>query len=237
MLLTLLAASISVVAHAEGVPADVERVVRVAIATANPQATIDAVAPAPIPGLTQVVSNGEVLYVSNDGTYLFFQGSLYRIADKTDMAEVALAPVRAAALADVTESDAIVYKAPEEKFVVTVFTDVECGYCRMFHGKINDYLAAGITVRYVSFPRSGPNTPAWTTAEAVWCSEDRQAALTTAKLGQAVTAEPCANPVAKDFALGRRVGVRGTPAIYDARGRQLGGFVSPEVMLRALQAP
>ncbi len=38
---------------------------------------------------------------------------------------------------------------------VTVFTDIDCGYCRKLHGEIAKYNDNGIRVRYLFFPRSG----------------------------------------------------------------------------------
>ena len=49
----------------------------------------------------------------------------------------------------------IVYKAPNEKHSITVFTDISCGYCRKLHRELNDLLDAGITVKYLAFPRGG----------------------------------------------------------------------------------
>lgn len=213
-----------------------DRTVRAAIAQANPQASVQSVHESPIPGVYAVVSDGEVLYVAEDGKHLFFQGRLFSIADRTDFAETILAPARRELVAAELEH-AIVYKAPNERHRLTVFTDVTCGFCQMFHAKIEDYMKAGITIRYLAFPRGGPGSDGFRKAEAIWCSEDRKAALTAAKLKQDVSAPACANDVAGDFALGQRVGVRGTPAIITDDGRIIGGMLTPEQALEALKAP
>ena len=44
----------------------------------------------------------------------------------------------------------------------------------------------------------------------------------------------CSNPIAKDYELGKQVGVDGTPAIYGPDGTQLGGYLSPADMLAKL---
>ena len=49
----------------------------------------------------------------------------------------------------------ITYKAENEKYVVNVFTDITCGYCRKMHAEMADYNARGITFRYLAYPRSG----------------------------------------------------------------------------------
>lgn len=221
---------------ADAVSQATDRTIRDTIAKANPQATVQSVHESPIPGVYAVVSDGEVLYVAEDGKHLFFQGRLFSIADRSDFAETILAPARRELVAAELEH-AIVYKAPNERHRLTVFTDVTCGFCQMFHAKIEDYMKAGITIRYLAFPRGGPGSDGFRKAEAIWCSEDRKAALTAAKLKQDVSAPACANDVAGDFALGQRVGVRGTPAIITDDGRIIGGMLTPEQALEALKAP
>ena len=72
----------------------------------------------------------------------------------------------------------------------------------------------GIRVRYLFYPRTDPDTSSWTKAEQVWCSTNRNDALTRAKLDQPLLTKPCANnPVARDYALGKSFGVEGTPSI------------------------
>jgi len=112
-----------------------------------------------------------------------------------------------------------------------VFTDVDCGYCRRLHQQIADYNSVGITVEYLFFPRAGPNTESFNQAIAVWCSADRNAALTKAKSGEKLEAKTCPNPIAEEFELGRRIGVSGTPAIIAEDGTQIGGYLPPEQMI------
>jgi len=54
----------------------------------------------------------------------------------------------------------------------------------------------------------------------VWCSADRKAALTRAKLGEALDSQPCGNtPVAQEYELGQAIGLEGTPGIVAATAR------------------
>ena len=89
------------------------------------------------------------------------------------------------------ESQMVMFSPPQPKYTVTVFTDVDCAYCRELHRQIADYNRLGVRVRYVFYPRTGPNTESWHKAEQVWCSADRKAALTRAKLGEPLDAKPC----------------------------------------------
>jgi thiol:disulfide interchange protein DsbC len=118
-----------------------------------------------------------------------------------------------------------------------VFTDVDCGYCRQLHRDIDTLTALGIEVRYLSYPRTGPNTESWTKAEHVWCAKDRGTALTEAKRGADVPSTPgcTATPVAAQYELGRSVGVSGTPAIFAETGEELGGYLPPAALFERLE--
>ena len=204
-----------------------------AIRAINARLAIDHVAPSPLPGFVEVVTGGQVVYVSNDGKYMM-QGSLYDLAAKKDVGESVLAGVRRDLLKRVPESDRIVFAAPNPKHTVVVFTDVECGFCRKFHSQIADYNKAGITVEYLAFPRAGLGSPDYETMVSVWCSTDRKKALTDAKNDRPIAKRSCSNPVADEYRLGQRAGLEGTPMILSEDGSVLGGYVSPDELQAAL---
>jgi len=120
-----------------------------------------------------------------------------------------------------------VFAPSQAKYTVTVFTDLDCGYCRKLHAQIADFNRAGIAVDYVFWPRSGLVGDSYDKAVSVWCAADRRKAFTDAKLGLSIPKATCANPVAQDYNLGIAVGVDGTPAIFASDGTQLGGFLTP----------
>jgi thiol:disulfide interchange protein DsbC len=132
-------------------------------------------------------------------------------------------------LAAVPESQMVVFSPKDPKYTISVFTDVDCTYCRKLHSQIADYNRLGIKVRYLFFPRSGPDTESWEKAEAVWCASNRGEALTRAKRGEELSKpKSCSNtPVAKEYQLGEDVGVRGTPAIVLENGEMLPGYLPP----------
>lgn len=204
-----------------------------AIRTINASLAIDHVAPSPLPGFVEVVTGGQVVYVSNDGKYML-QGSLYDLAGKKDVGESILAGVRRDLLKRIPESDRIVFAAPDPKHTVVVFTDVECGFCRKFHSQIADYNKAGITVEYMAFPRGGIGSPDYDKMVSIWCSADRNKALTDAKNDRPVAKRSCTNPVATEYALGQRAGLTGTPMILAEDGTVLGGYVPPGELQVAL---
>ena len=120
------------------------------------------------------------------------------------------------------------------KHTVSVFTDIDCGYCRRMHQQMADYNKAGIRVQYLFFPRAGVGSESFDKAVSVWCATDRNKALSDAKAGVALDKKECANPIAEEYALGNKIGVSGTPAVIAADGTQLGGYLPPEQMLQRL---
>jgi len=207
---------------------------RAAILKAVPDAEITSIKPSPIPGYREVAINGRIVYVSADGKYLV-QGSLIELSSRDNLTAASEAVIRRADLDAVPRDRRIIFSPPNPKYRITVFTDIDCGYCRKMHTQIAEYNKAGISVEYLFFPRSGPNTDSFTKAISVWCSSDRRKALTDAKADRPLPKKTCANPIAMDYELGRKIGVDGTPAIYAADGTQIGGYVAPAEMLVRLE--
>jgi thiol:disulfide interchange protein DsbC len=210
---------------------------RVTLAKQLPGAKPEDLRPSPIPGVYEWTNGAEIAYVSSDGKFAI-DGDLYDLAKKDDLTEARRRDVRAKLLSEIPESDMLVFSPPAKdvKYTVTVFTDVDCGYCRKLHSQIADYNRLGIRVRYLFFPRTGPGTESWAKAEQVWCSADRNDALTRAKRGETIAAKPCGpNPVARDYELGKDFGVRGTPAIVLANGNMVDGYLPPPLLVKEVK--
>jgi thiol:disulfide interchange protein DsbC len=191
--------------------------------------------PSVVPGLYEMTHGLDIAYVTADGQYAF-SGDLIELAKNDNLTETRRRALRAKLIGDVPESEMLVFGPRDPKYTVTVFTDVDCAYCRQLHSQISEYNRLGIRVRYLFFPRSGPNTESWTKAERVWCSTNRNEALTVAKRGGAVQGKSCPNPVARHYALGRDFGLQGTPAIIGADGELIGGYMPPPELMQHLAA-
>jgi thiol:disulfide interchange protein DsbC len=193
------------------------------------------VQPTPIAGIFEVLRGSDILYMTRDGQYAF-TGDLYQVPSRANLTEVHRRDLRRKLIEAIPESRMVVFSPADPKYTVTVFTDVDCGYCRALHRQIADYNRLGVRVRYVFFPRTGPNTASWHKAEQVWCSADRKAALTRAKLGEALEAPVCSNtPVAQEYELGQAIGLEGTPGIVAANGALVGGYLPPDALVEQLK--
>lgn len=189
--------------------------------------------PSPLPGLYQVTAPPMVFYMSKDARYVI-NGDIVDLKNKVNLSSSERAAAKKAALDQISEKDMIIYKPKKVKHVVTVFTDIDCGYCRKLHSEIAQYNKLGIEIRYVAFPRAGIGSDSYRKAVAVWCSKDRKKAMTEAKRGVQIAAKNCDNPVAKEYELGQELGVNGTPALVLEDGEVFPGYAPPERLSAAL---
>lgn len=208
---------------------------RVAIASKIPGTRPEDLHPSPVPGIYELTRGADLIYVTSDGKYAFI-GDLYDLPKNNDLTEEQRKAIRARMIAAIPESEMVIFGPKNPRYTVTVFTDVDCAYCRELHSQIGEYNRLGVRVRYIAYPRSGPDTESWTKAEQVWCSPDRNAALTRAKLGEPLTTKVCANnPVAREYALGKDFQLEGTPAIVLADGELVPGYMPPDMLVQHLK--
>lgn len=198
-----------------------------------PDLTPENITETPVKGLYQVMVGSQVVYVSGDGKYLL-QGELINLDTRENLSQTASNNVRKTKLAAFNEKEMIVFRAKDEKHQITVFSDIDCVYCRKLHAGIDDYLDAGITVRYLFYPRSGPNTDSYFKAISVWCATDRNEALTEAKLNNNIVNKTCDNPVDEHMALAAKFGITGTPAIITSSGKLIPGYVPAKHLIKEL---
>jgi thiol:disulfide interchange protein DsbC len=198
------------------------------LAARFPGVEAEHVRPSPLPGLWEVAIGPQVVYFTEDGRYMV-RGELLDMMSGQNLTEQRQSELRLELVKDLDPARMVVFAAEKPRHTITVLTDIDCGYCRRLHREIGEYNALGISVQYLFLPLAGPGSPSWAKAEAVWCSKDRNEALTRAKLGDDVTASvPCVNtPVAEHYALAGELGVSGTPAILTAKGELVRGFVQP----------
>jgi len=194
---------------------------------------VEDIQPAPIPGLYEVVSGTDVGYVSQDGRF-YVDGDVFDMQTRRNLTDQRRKAGRVALLKGIEDGDTIVFAPKDAKYTLSVFTDVDCTYCRKLHSQIDQFNSLGIKVRYLMYPRSGPGSPAWQQAQAVWCSADRKDALTRAKRGEHIEAKSCKDSVAKQYALGEELGVRGTPGIFTEDGEYIAGYMPPAQLLQHL---
>ena len=198
-----------------------------------PNASSIAISETPIEGVLMVQVSGDIVYATADGKYLI-QGRVIDMDTREDLTEGAKSDVRREIMADMDMSTQIVFTPEEPEYELTVFTDIDCGYCRKLHDQVPAYNEAGISIRYMAFPRAGIGSRSYEKAVTVWCADDPREAMTTAKAGQEMAPVQCDNPVAEQYQLGMSLGVSGTPALLTPDGQLIPGYVPPAQLRQRL---
>ena len=196
-----------------------------------PNADSIAISETPIPGILMVQVAGDIVYATADGRYLI-QGRVVDMETREDLTEGAKSELRRELMAGIDTSRQITFAPEEPVYDLTVFTDIDCGYCRKLHAQMDEYNEQGISIHYMAFPRAGIGSRSYEKAVSVWCAEDQQEAMTQAKAGADPDPAQCDNPIAEQYQLGMELGVSGTPALLTSDGQLIPGYVPPE-QLRA----
>lgn len=194
---------------------------------------LDSVRVSPVPGIYEVASGSQVVYMSADGRYMF-QGELVDMQTRQNLTEPTRRKAILKAIEGIDEKQMVIYEPEKTRHTITVLTDIDCGYCRKLHNEIDEFMDAGIRVRYMMYPRAGKGSDAYNKAVAVFCSDDPNQALTDAKNGKRIEMRTCDNPVDSQMALVEQVGARGTPFIIFENGQVQPGYAPAKEMARVL---
>ncbi|MEO7557842.1 MAG: DsbC family protein [Gammaproteobacteria bacterium] len=206
---------------------------RKALAMIAPDTQPDAITLSAIPGLYEIVYGTDVFYMTKDGRYML-QGDVIDMVQRRNATEAKRAEVRLKELGAIKEESMIVFAPKETKHTLTVFTDIDCGYCRKLHSEIAELNSHGIKVRYLAFPRAGLDSPSYDKAVTVWCSKDRNQAMTSAKSDEVLEKKTCDNPVKQHMALAKKLNVTGTPTLMLEDGQFIPGFVPVDKLIKLL---
>jgi len=212
-----------------------EAAIRKALSLAMPASKVEAIKPSVIKGLYEASVGANIYYVSEDGKYLI-QGRLVDIAARKDLTEEKLNGTRKLAIENMGKENMIIFAAKIPKYTVTIFTDIDCGYCRKLHSELDQYSAQGITIQYLFFPRAGKGSDSYNKAVSVWCADDRNAALTAAKKDKSIAVKTCDNPIDKHMKLAEDFDVKGTPMIVTEAGNILPGYLPAKQLVEALES-
>jgi thiol:disulfide interchange protein DsbC len=209
-----------------------EATIRGKLKQARPDFNITSVRPSVASGIYEIqLQGGPVLYATADGDF-FILGDLFSVGIDgiVNLAEQQRDLERKELIAAVKEEDMIVFTAQgETRGSVTVFTDVDCFYCQKLHLEVPALNEAGIEVRYLAYPREGIGSASYRKIATAWCADNPQQTLTMLKNRQAVPDNVCpGNPVADQYLLGQKVGVRGTPALVLETGEMVPGYMAAD---------
>lgn len=207
--------------------------IKAELARAFPELKSAIVKPSPVSGMYEVEHDSKIFYATSDGKYLFM-GDVLDLRAKNNLTETRRAAIRTRLLDEVGEENMLVIGPDKAKRTLTVFTDVDCGYCAKFHLDVPALNKQGVKVRYLFYPRTGIGSESYKRAVAVWCADDRAKAIGIAKAGGRLNMKTCPNPVESHFQLGQRLEIGGTPSIFVDDGKVLPGYVPAPRLLGML---
>ncbi len=230
----------------DSVKLSVEETIATALRTAQPNLIMQSATQVEGQALYEVeLTSGEVLYTTPDGKF-FIYGSLFEASQDglVNLTAKRGDAKRQKMLAAVSVDDMVVFQSKgEQKAVISVFTDVDCGYCRKLHREVPKLNELGITVRYLAYPRAGvysdnsrtKYTGSYKKLKSVWCDDDRAAAMSKAKATGFIKENlGCDAPIEAHLALGEQFGVRGTPALVFETGELVPGYMPADQLAKKL---
>ena len=228
LFITLVFVSISTIALA----ADDIEILKKNLSKRMPGIEITRITTSPLPGLYQVVSGPQVVYMTKDAKFMI-DGDLVNLATKQNHTEEAKSGIRLTTINALGEENMLIYTPEKVKHTITVITDINCPYCRRLHDEMGDYLKYGVKVRYIFMPLKGKDD--YDTTVSVWCSKDRNLSLDIAKAGGSIESKTCDNPIKRQLELSRKIGIRGTPAIILEDGTMLPGYVPIDKLIKEIR--
>jgi len=182
------------------------------------------------------VANNQILYVSNDFKYVF-AGDVISLDNgaPSSLNEIYQAKLVKQVMSLLEDTRTINFTAENEKHLIKVFTDISCGYCRLLHSQIDDYLALGISIEYYGFPRDGLQTQVFEDMQSAWCSDDPKLSITKLKAGDDVEEKTCQNPIQMHYEYGQLLGITGTPSIFLSNGQKLSGYIPASELIKIIE--
>ncbi|HIG88934.1 DsbC family protein [Candidatus Thioglobus sp.] len=202
-----------------------------------PNVTKEDISPTPFLGLYEVILREprlDVIYISEDGRYLS-QGEVIDLKTRKNLTQSRVSSLAKEILATTTDNEKVIYKADDEKYIINVFTDVDCPFCRQLHKDIVALNKSGITMKYLAFPRSGVNTKSYYRSVAIWCADDQKQAMDRGMIQKDNPLNKCENPVIDHLVLAKKLNVTGTPFIFFENGDHIPGYVKPKELLKELK--
>jgi len=196
-----------------------------------------------IDGMLQVVYGPRLMYISTDGRYLFY-GNIVDMDTKTNVTRAVQDNLRNLMInRSFNTKDMVVFTPPHYKSTITVFSDVDCPYCRKLHSEITSYLNKGIRVRYLLYPRAGMGSSSANKSLDVMCANNKKQALTAAMSDMPFQFNASCvskmqntdnNPVNRSFVLGQMIGIRATPTIVLDNGSMISEYVPADQLSKLL---
>ena len=192
-------------------------------------AKIESITETPYGGLYELRVGTDILYADKKGEYLFI-GQVYDAKTSRNITKARMEDLNKIKFSDLPLQSALKQVKGDGKRVIAVFEDPNCGYCKRLR---QTTLKEVDNVTIYTFLYNILSDDSFAKSKNIWCSPDRAKAWDDWMInGKAAPAAPaaCATPNDKVFALGRKLKIEGTPAIFFADGTRIPGAIDIKAM-------
>ena len=198
-------------------------------------AKIESIRETPYGGLYEVRVSGDILYTDKKGEYLFI-GRVYDTKTSTDLTTARLEEINKIKFSDLPLEMALKQVKGNGKRTIAVFEDPNCGYCkRLRQTTLKDI----DNVTIYTFMYNILSQDSFEKSKNIWCASDRNKAwddwMINGKLPPTAPAA-CETPNDKVVALGQKLKIQGTPAIFFTDGSRIPGAIDLKSLEAKLQS-
>ncbi|VXB57717.1 DsbC family protein [Massilia sp. 9I] len=194
-------------------------------------AKIEAIRETPYGGLYEVRVAGDILYTDKKGEYLFI-GHVYDTKTSTNLTRSRVDEINKIKFTDLPFEMALKQVKGNGKRQIAVFEDPNCGYCKRLR---QTTLKEIDNVTIYTFMYNILSEDSFVKSKNIWCAADRVKAwddwMINGKLPPTAPAA-CESPNDKVLALGQKLRIQGTPAIFFTDGSRIPGAID----LKGLEA-
>ena len=213
-------------------PADAAQAVTRAFEQRFPGIQVDGVRATPMSGIFEVQVGMDLLYTDAQVDYVL-QGSMIDAHARRDLTAERLEILQQVAFDSLPLEHAIKQVKGTGARQVAVFEDPNCGYCKQLHKTLEG--VDNVTVYTFLFPILTPDST--TRSRNIWCAADPAQAWKAWMLnGQEPAVAECETPIQTNLALGRKLKVQGTPALFFADGSRVNGSLPLDALKKKLDA-
>lgn len=172
-----------------------------------------------------------IIYISTDGRFII-DGDIINLENMSILSDKKLNAIKKDLINSIKEEDKIIFKAKEQKYIINVFTDVDCPYCIKLHSDIEKINNFGISVHYLAYPINKIHPEAEKNMQRIWCAEDKKQAMHSYKTKRIIINNKyCENPIAEQLIIGKKLDIHGTPYIFLEDGSHIVGYPGIEILL------
>jgi thiol:disulfide interchange protein DsbC len=187
-------------------------------------AKIDSITETPYGGLYELRIGSDILYADKKGEFLFI-GQVYEAKSSKNLTKARIDDLTKIKFSDLPFASALKQVKGDGKRTIAVFEDPNCGYCKRLRQTTLKDLD---NVTIYTFMYNILSDDSFVKSKNIWCAPNRVKAwddwMINGKLPPTAPAN-CETPNDKIVALGQKLKIQGTPAIFFTDGTRIPGAV------------